>query len=77
VPLGKWCYLNDVWGKGFNTNVWGASVSTNSNVVELVAAQPAAEMPKPILPSGLIALTGIAAYFRIAADPTLLIFTEN
>jgi ATP-binding cassette, subfamily B, bacterial HlyB/CyaB len=47
-------------------------VSTNSNVVELVAAQPAAEMPKPILPSGLIALTGIAAYFRIAADPTYL-----
>ena len=47
-------------------------MSTNSNVVELVAAPPAAEMPKPILPSGLIALTGIAAYFRIAADPTYL-----
>ena len=29
-------------------------------------------MPKPVLPSGLIALTGIAAYFRIAADPTYL-----
>jgi ATP-binding cassette, subfamily B, bacterial HlyB/CyaB len=47
-------------------------VSTNGNVVELVASPPAAEMPKPILPSGLIALTGIAAYFRIAADPTYL-----
>jgi ATP-binding cassette, subfamily B, bacterial HlyB/CyaB len=47
-------------------------VSTNSNVVELVAGPAAAEMPKPILPSGLIALTGIAAYFRIAADPTYL-----
>ena len=47
-------------------------MSTNSNVVELVAGPAAAEMPKPILPSGLIALTGIAAYFRIAADPTYL-----
>ncbi len=37
-----------------------------------IASPEMAEQPKPVLPSGLIALTGIAAYYRIAADPAYL-----